>query len=138
MFGPRGPGAHLKNFLDHPVVHVSYADAMAYAEWAGKELPTEAEWEYAARAGTTTKYAFGDTIDSTQARFTSGQRGAGKTEKVGSFAPNAWGLYDMHGNVWEWVTDCYDNSYDGAPSDGSVLAWTGAMAPWSRSIQARA
>jgi formylglycine-generating enzyme required for sulfatase activity len=109
-----------------PIVNVSWNDAQDYLTWLSRKsgksyrLLSEAEWEYAARAGTTTKYAFGDTIDSTQARFTSGPRSAGKTEKVGSFTPNAWGLYDMHGNVWEWVTDCYDMNYDSAPSDGSA------------------
>jgi formylglycine-generating enzyme required for sulfatase activity len=78
-------------------------------------LLTEAEWEYAARAGTTTKYAFGDAINKQQAQFDQN-----KTAEVGSFPPNAWGLHDMHGNVWEWVEDCYQDSYNGAPSNGSA------------------
>jgi formylglycine-generating enzyme required for sulfatase activity len=110
-----------------PVVNVSWNDVQDYLTWlshkSGKNyrLLSEAEWEYAARAGTTTKYAFGDKIDRTQARFMTGKQGMGQTERVGSFAPNAWGLYDMHGNVWEWVMDCYRPNYDGAPSDGSAL-----------------
>ncbi|BDX06363.1 formylglycine-generating enzyme family protein [Planctobacterium marinum] len=89
-------------------------------------LPTEAEWEYAARAGSTSKYSWGDTVDCTQAQF--GQSGnnsdcgdEGKTAPVKSYEPNNYGLYDMHGNAWEWVQDCYNDSYIGAPSDGS--AW---------------
>ena len=108
-----------------PVVDVSWDDiARQYLPWLSRKtgktyrLLTEAEWEYAARAGTTTRYAFGDTIAKSQAQFDS----AGKTVAVGSFQPNAFGLYDMHGNVWEWVQDCWNGSYTGAPTDGS--AWT--------------
>jgi len=103
-----------------PVIDVSWKDARQYVGWLSKtmgkryRLLSEAEWEYAARARTTTKYAFGDTISTWQAQFA-----AGKTVKVGSFKPNVFGLYDMHGNVWEWVEDCWHKSYAGAPSDGS-------------------
>jgi formylglycine-generating enzyme required for sulfatase activity len=86
-------------------------------------LPTEGEWEYAARAGTTTKYAFGDTITKEQARFSDGRfgkSGDGKTDEVGSYPPNAWGLYDMHGNAWEYTEDCWQPSYRGAPLNGSA------------------
>ena len=80
-------------------------------------LLTEAEWEYAARAGTTTKYAFCDIISTAQARFSE----IDYAIKVGSFAPNGFGLYDMHGNAAEWVQDCFENTaYDDAPVDGSV------------------
>jgi formylglycine-generating enzyme required for sulfatase activity len=84
-------------------------------------LPTEAEWEYAARAGPTTAFAFGDSLTSDQANFNSG-KGAYRngTMPVGSFQPNAWGLYDMHGNVYEWCQDDYHDSYNGAPGDGSA------------------
>jgi formylglycine-generating enzyme required for sulfatase activity len=94
-------------FPDHPVVGVSWSDAKAYAEWCDLRLPTEAEWEYAARGGLVGKnFAFGDDIDSTLANFKS----AG-TERVGRYQPNAFGLYDMTGNVVEWVADYYDASY---------------------------
>lgn len=93
-------------------------------------LPTEAEWEYACRAGTTTKFAFGDSLSSEQANFDGDSPyppGASKgvyrrkTMPVGSFQPNAWGLYDMHGNVSEWCEDWFHDNYNGAPTDGS--AW---------------
>jgi formylglycine-generating enzyme required for sulfatase activity len=97
---------------EQPVVQISRADAIAYAEWLSKEtgksyrLPTAAEWEYAARAGTTTLFYFGDSIQSDQANFGSRHR---RPLPVGSYAPNQWGLYDMHGNVQEWVSDtCTD------------------------------
>ncbi len=100
-----------------PVIHVSWCDAREYAEWLSKEtgkpyrLLSEAEWEYACRAGTTTRYSFGDTITKQQARYLEGKRGSsGHTVEVGSFPPNDWGLYDMHGNVWEWCEDKHDNS----------------------------
>jgi formylglycine-generating enzyme required for sulfatase activity len=101
-------------------------------------LPTEAEWEYTARAGTTTAFAFGDSLSSRQANF-DGYYPYGaaakrvrrqKTTPVGSFQPNAWGLYDMHGNVWEWCEDIWHSNYDGAPSDGS--AWLDASISTAR------
>ena len=118
-----------------PVINVSQTDAKAYADWlsaqTGKSyrLPTEAEWEYAARAGTSTRYSWGDSITCSQASY--GRWGGGpcnlsrdtnlaRTMGVGSFASNPFGLYDLHGNVWEWVEDCYVNTYTGAPSDGSA------------------
>lgn len=110
----------------HPVINMAWTDAKEYADWlshkTGKtyRLLTEAEWEYAARAGTTTKYAFGDTLNAKQAKFSAGKLGIGETAEVGSFPPNNWGLYDMHGNVWEWVEDCYAQNYTDAPTDGSA------------------
>ncbi|NKI36332.1 formylglycine-generating enzyme family protein [Wenzhouxiangella sp. XN79A] len=118
-----------------PVTHVGMTDALFYFRWLRDRtgfdyrLPTEAEWEYAARAGTTTRYATGECITSDQANFdarlTSGDcpRGdyRGAVLPVASFAPNAFGLYDMHGNLLEPVRDCWNSDYQGAPDDGS--AW---------------
>jgi formylglycine-generating enzyme required for sulfatase activity len=108
-----------------PVIHVSWDDASAYCAWLSEtteknyRLPSEAEWEYACRAGSTSTYAFGATIDETQANF-GGH--VGRTSEVGAYPANGFGLYDMHGNVWEWVEDSWHGSYAGAPADGSP--WT--------------
>ena len=92
---------------DHPVVYVSWYGAMAYAEWAGKRLPTEAEWERAARGGLSgKKYPWGNFLDSSKAQY----RGGGTTA-VGTYPPNKYGLYDMVGNVWEWCLDAYDGDF---------------------------
>jgi formylglycine-generating enzyme required for sulfatase activity len=110
-----------------PVINVSWEDALAYVGWLSQEtgksyrLLSEAEWEYCCRAGTTTEYSFGDKINKKQAQFS--ER---KTIEVGRFPANAWGLYDMHGNVWEWCEDNWHPSYKGAPEDGS--AWKGGEA----------
>jgi len=119
----------------HPVVGVNWFDALRYVQWLSEmtgrryRLPSEAEWEYACRAGTKTAFSFGDTISPEQANYdgnftyNGGPRGAYRrgTTPAGMFAPNAWGLYDMHGNVWEWVQDVVHDNYEGAPLDGS--AW---------------
>jgi formylglycine-generating enzyme required for sulfatase activity len=113
-----------------PVIFVSWDDAQQYVAWLSEmtrkpyRLLTEAEWEYAARAGSTTAYSWGDEIGKNNAVcINCGSEWDGEqTAPVGSFTPNAFGLYDMHGNVWEWVEDCYHDNYDQAPADGS--AWT--------------
>jgi formylglycine-generating enzyme required for sulfatase activity len=112
-----------------PIITVSWDDVEQYVTWFKRmtgrpyRLLSEAEWEYAARAGTTTAYSWGDEIGKNNANC----KGCGshwdrrRIAPVGSFAPNQFGLYDMHGNVWEWVEDCLHTNYEGAPEDGS--AW---------------
>ena len=108
-----------------PVACVSWNDARAYVDWlsdeTGKEyrLLSEAEWEYAARAGTSTKFHYGDDVSSDQANF---DWKVGKTKPVGHYPANTFGLHDMHGNVWEWTEDCYQDSYRGAPINGDANA----------------
>ena len=113
-----------------PVINVSWEDAQAYVSWLARKtakpyrLLSEAEWEYAARGGTTTRYPWGDDPGTNRANFLgSGSKWSGgpRSAPVGSFAPNRFGLHDMIGNVFEWVQDCMHRTYDGAPSDGS--AW---------------
>ena len=110
-----------------PVINVSWEDAKAYVAWLSEaasaeyRLPSEAEWEYACRAGTTTRFAFGDELTNQLANF---QRKIGKIIEIGSYPPNAFGLHDTHGNVWEWVGDAYHDSYNGAPNDGSAHGTT--------------
>jgi formylglycine-generating enzyme required for sulfatase activity len=116
---PRGPFSSLEGLEQHPVVHVSYADAEAYARWAGKELPTEAEWEYAARGGLDgATYAWGEEFmpqgrpmaNTWQGEFPWQNRvedGYEGTSPVGAFPSNGYGLYDVIGNVWEWTADWY-------------------------------
>ncbi len=116
---------------NRPVINVSWDDATAYTAWLSTQtgkayrLPTEAEWEYAARAGTETKYWWGNEIGSNQANCSGDYCGDSfeYTASVGSFAANPFGLYDTVGNVWEWNADSWHSNYEGAPSDGSV--WEG-------------
>lgn len=97
---------------DFPVVLVSWEDAAAYAAWAGKRLPTEAEWEKAARGGLVNKqYPWGDAIDDTRANFFTSITAANELKPVGSFPANPYGLYDVAGNVWEWCSDWYVKTY---------------------------
>ena len=111
-----------------PVINVDWNDAWEYVEWLSSEtgaqyrLLSEAEWEYAARAGSTTKFSWSDEIGTNWANCDGcgSQWDDKQTAPVGSFAPNAFGLHDLHGNVWEWVEDCWNNSHAGAPSDGSA------------------
>ena len=102
------------DYPDHPLVGVSFTDAEKYAKWAGKRLPTESEWEYAARGGLQNKnFPWGDKIDSTKANYGKKYK---TTLKVGTFKPNGYGLYDIAGNVWEWTSDFYgDNYYTNSP-----------------------
>src|SRR5215813_12373279 len=116
---PQGPETSLKGLHKHPVVHIAYEDADAYADWIGKELPTEAEWEFAARGGLEgAEFCWGDEFmpdgkplaNTWQGDFPNEnllEDGFEWTAPVGSFSPNGYGLYDMAGNVWEWTTDWY-------------------------------
>jgi len=140
----RNPGFEQTD--DHPVICVSWKDAQAYVDWLKKltgknyRLPSEAEWEYAARAGSlTARYwgdkrddacRFGNVSDESRAAQTKVARDPAKmflctdgyvfTAPVGKFHPNAFGLYDMMGNAWEWVADCWNENYVGAPTNGSI------------------
>ncbi len=123
---PKGPGSNIDGKDDHPVVQVSYEDALAYAKWAGKRLPTEAEWEFAARGGLEqATYAWGDefkpggksmanTWDNSVRPFpvvSAKAGGAFGTSPVKTFPANGYGLYDMTGNAWQWVADWYGADY---------------------------
>jgi formylglycine-generating enzyme required for sulfatase activity len=106
-----------------PVIGIGYEDALHYVAWLSAKtgaqyfIPSEAEWEYAARAGNNTPWNTGTAIITADANFLNT---FGKTVPVGSYPPNAFGLHDMHGNVWEWTQDCMDAGYLGAPQDGSA------------------
>ena len=102
-----------------PVVWVSWKNAKAFCQWAGLSLPTEAQWEYACRGGTTTKYYFGDSQHDFDDYGWGLTNSEALTHPVAQKKPNAWGLYDMHGNAWEWCEDDW-GEYDDAPSDGSA------------------
>ena len=116
---PVGPGSSVRSLPDHPVVHVAWADVLAYARWAGKQIPTEAEWELAARGGLDgAEFAWGDELNpdgrwmanTWQGEFpvrNTRDDGYERTSPVGAFPANGYGLYDMIGNVWEWTSDWY-------------------------------
>lgn len=117
----------IQNNSQHPVIHVSWHDAKAYCEWLSEKLlmpirlPREAEWEYACRSGSITPFNTGDNLSTDQANYNGNYTYLDKTEgrflnsttPIGSYPPNAWGLYDMHGNVWEWCEDWYNETYYG-------------------------
>lgn len=134
---PTGPGSDLRGRARHPVTHVAHADAAAYAEWAGKALPTEAEWEFAARGGLDGAiFAWGDDEkprgrlmanhwQGTFPHHNTGANGYRGTSPVGAFPPNPYGLFDVTGNVWEWTADAFDSRGPGQkaccappPTDG--------------------
>ena len=123
---PIGPGSSIRSLPDHPVVHVAWADVLAYARWAGKEIATEAEWELAARGGLDgAEFAWGDQLNpdgnwmanTWQGDFpvrNTRDDGYERTSPVGAFPANGYGLYDMIGNVWEWTSDWYAGHVAGA------------------------
>jgi formylglycine-generating enzyme len=131
---PLGPASGIQDLLDHPVVHIAYEDAMAYARWAGQSLPTEAEWEFAARGGLEgAMYAWGDELapdGRLMANYWQGEfpfentraDGLEGTSAVRLFAPNGFGLYDMIGNVWEWTVDWYGAAPRAAPDQPCCAA----------------
>jgi len=122
---PYGPRSSLNGLNDHPVVHIAYSDAMAYAKWAGKDLPTEAEWEFAARGGLDgTEFAWGDELTPGGKQMANTWQGAfphenlrldryERTSPVTAFPPNGYGIYDIIGNVWEWTSDWYSTKHEG-------------------------
>jgi formylglycine-generating enzyme required for sulfatase activity len=121
---PYGRGRSISGLEDHPVVHVAYRDAMAYAKWAGKDLPTEAEWEFAARGGLDgAEFAWGDELTPGGSQMANTWQGAfphenlrhdgyERTSPVTAFPANGYGIYDMIGNVWEWTSDWYSPKHE--------------------------
>jgi formylglycine-generating enzyme required for sulfatase activity len=132
----RQPGYPRPQGDDEPVVQVSWNDARAFCGWLSDRekrlyrLPTEAEWEYACRAGSTTSWASGDSPEDLESLAWTPNSGSPTTHRVGSKAPNAFGLFDMHGNVWEWCLDSY-----GAYPHGPVIDPTGPPAGKSRVLR---
>jgi formylglycine-generating enzyme required for sulfatase activity len=126
---PEGPGSHVGNRARHPVVHVAWEDVCAYAQWAGKSIPTEAEWEFAARGGIEGAiYTWGDDPNpdgQVMANTWQGEfpwqnlllDGYERTSPVGSFPANAYGLFDMAGNVWEWTSDYFEPRHTGSEEE---------------------
>jgi formylglycine-generating enzyme required for sulfatase activity len=141
---PEGPSSNIDSRLDHPVVQVSWFDAVAYSTWAGKRLPTEAEWEYAARGGLTGKnYTWGDKPPMENDKLANIWHGAfphhndktdgwERTAPVKSFPPNGYGLFDMAGNTWEWCADWYRaDAYAESNSKKELVNPQGPVDSWS-------
>src|ERR671937_1130403 len=124
---PRGPGSSIEGLEQHPVVHVAWSDVVAYARWAGKQLPTEVEWEFAARGGLDgAEFTWGDEFNPEGRHMANTWQGEFPIENtladgyewtapVGSFPPNGYGLCDMAGNVWEWTSDWFAATRAGDP-----------------------
>ena len=138
---PTGPRSSISGLDDHPVVHVAYRDALAYAKWAGKDLPTEAEWEFAARGGLDgAEFAWGDELTPGGKQMANTWQGAfphenlkldgyERTSPVTAFPPNGYGVYDMIGNVWEWTTDWYSTQTRGRCPQGLLYPGESARRP---------
>jgi len=145
---PYGPDSSLAGLEEHPVVHIAYRDAEAYAKWARKELPTEAEWEFAARGGLEgAEYAWGDEFMPQQRHMANTWQGEfphentradgfTRTSPVTSYPPNGYGLYDMIGNVWEWTTDWYGARHEESSASGCCASENPRGAPEEGSYDA--
>ena len=123
----KNPDDHKWGRGRRPAINITWHEARGYAAWLSRKtghtyrLPSEAEWEYAARAGTATEYSWGDAVGTDNANCrTCAPVISHETYPVGSYAPNPWGLYDVHGNVWEWVEDCWSPNHESAPTDSAA------------------